>query len=454
MGKEIIQSEDHQEKSSGGLSPFVQNQLAGYDQFGFWLSDTLAFWLWEKSDTVGHAVDKISWAFQSITPALRDKHTGEIINRSSDHPFLELLSSPGFLMDSAQLKYALMTSFLVTGNCFPILQGNVNYEPIGIHTLSANKANLQPDGNNFLYTINFTQNEDPQLYRRQMIPKRKTAVFQAENMLSETIQLLIKKRRWGIQAQSPLERIYYQTITKYYGHIHNAGIMKNASRPGGMFSPGDGPMSQTQYESFQQEIETKFSGPSNAGRNIVAPRPVKYENLLLNTRDMDFINLIENSKDSIYNMYDIPLAMVSKETMTNANFTESQTAFYDQAVLPRATFLLKRLGDFALPRYKDGDRYELIVDEKQLPALKARMFDRAESMRNVGAFSDNEIRTEAGYESLGADGDIVYKPANLVSGEQDDDYTLDNRKPADGSKPKDPKPKPAPKKPTTTKPKD
>ncbi len=411
---------------SSGLSPFVQNRLAGYDQFGFWLSPSLAFWLWEKSDTVGDACDRISTAFQSIIPALRDKATGEYLTKPGDHPFLELLSNPGFSMDSAQLKYSLMTSYLVTGNCFPILKGNVNFDPIELHTISANKANLIPNGRNQLETINFTDNEDPNLYTIQKIPKRKTAVYQAESQLSETMQVMMTKRRWGVEAQSPLDRIYYQTMTKYYGNIHNTGLMKNGSRPGGLWSPGDGPLSQTQYESFKQEIEEKFSGPGAAGRNIVAPRPVKYENFLLNPRDMDFIKLIEVDRTEIYNTYQIPLALVSEKVMTMSNFENSMTAFYDLAVLPRAAFILKRLGDFALPRYKDGDRYELCYNEKELPALKSRMFDRAKVMREVSAFSENEIRTETGYEGIGTEGDLIYKPANLVLSGEDDDYTDDN----------------------------
>lgn len=429
LGKDI--DNDVLQKSAG-LSPFVQSQLGGYNQYGFWLSPSLAYWMWEKSDTVGDCCERIAMAFQEIQPALRNIKTGEYLTKSTDHPFLDLLEHPGYMMDSGQLFSTMMVAFLVTGNCFPILSGNVNYEPIALSTVSANKANLIADGNNQLYSINFTDHSDMNIYNRQLIPKRRTAVYQDDNQLSETIQILMNKRRFGVESQSVLDRIYHQTMTKYYGNIHNSGLMKNGSRPSGMWSPEKESFSQIQYESFKTEIAEKMSGPLNAGKNVVSPRAVKYENFLLNPRDMDFVKLIEQNRTEIYNSYQIPLALVSQSVMTMSNFENSMVAFFDNAVLPRARFILKRLGEFALPRYKDGDRFELTYDEKTLPALKARMFDRAKKMREVGSFTEDEIRNTTGYENkpAGEDGTDVYKPAMLVNStnpeEEFDETELDD----------------------------
>lgn len=411
-------------KSSAGLSPYVSQFLGGggFGQSGY-ISPAQAMALWELSEAVFTAIDLIASPCQQIDPILKDKKTKEYV---TDHPFLDLLNNPGYMQDSGQFIYSLVTSFLVTGAGYPVATGNVNYDPVSVKSIYGNKANLTPDGNNDLLNITFTDTLNGNVYNRQLIPKRKTAVYQASTQLSETIQILRSKRRHGVEASSPLSRVYQQAMSKYYGVVHNSGLLKNGSRPGGVWSPADGPMSQTQHEAFVSEIRNNMSGPINAGKDIIAPRPVKYDTLTITPKDMDFIELINSSNTDIFNTYHIPLPLISAQTMTMSNFENSMISLYDLAVLPTAYFVYKRLGEFLLPRYKDGDRFELTFNEKTLPALKARLLETAKKMRDTASFSDNEIRTETGYESLGTDGDQVYKPANLVPSGQDDDYTGDN----------------------------
>jgi HK97 family phage portal protein len=407
---------------SAGLSPFALQFLGGNGGLDSFVSANTAMMLYELSDTIYNAVDLIAMPFSQMTYALRDKNNGDMLTKPSDHPFLELLENPGFLMSSNEVMYSLMVSFLVASVAYPLLSGNVNFEPVSLRSVFPNKANLTPDGNNNLLNISFSDGEDSQLYKRQLIPKRKTAVYQTDSMLSETMQIIKLKRRHGIDASSPLSRLINQVYTKVYGNIHNSNMLKNGSRPGGLWSPdAKTPLSPEQYEAFKMEVKNNFSGPNNAARNVVSPTGIRYENFLLNTRDMDFIKLIDGSAVDIYNIYHIPLALVSKETMTMSNFENSQTGLFDLAVLPASYVVLKRLGEFALPRYKDGDKYELTFDEKTLPALRARMLQTAKTMREVGSYTEDEIRQATGHEPIEG-GYGVYKPANLVlSGEEIDD---------------------------------
>lgn len=409
------------EKSDSGFSPYVSQYLFGDTLSLGWISPNIAMLMWELSDVVYDTIDLIASPFSQMTYSLYDKKTKEYITGAEEHPFLALLESPGYFKDSTRLMYELMVSFLVANAAYPKLVGNVGYEPTEMTCIYANKANLIQDGNNRLLNITFSDNEDGNTYERQLIPKRKTAVYQAENKLAEVIQITKALRRYGVYPSSPMSRIIQQAYTKYYGVRHNSGLLKNGSRPGGLWSSDskDG-MTQQQYEWFKTEVSEKFSGPNNAGRNIVAPGPVKYENFLLNPRDMDFIGLIEKSSEDIYNLYHIPLALRATKNMTLNNFEKSQIALYDQAVLPNAYMVLKRLGEFALPRYKDGDRFELTFDEKTLPALRSRMMETAKTMREVGSYTEDEIRGATGHEAIEG-GEVIWKPSTLVPAEDIDE---------------------------------
>lgn len=406
-------------------SAYVDYILSGQTGVGAYLSPSYAYWLWGNSDTIGDACDRIAWAFQQITPALRDKNTGEYIVSENEHPLLKLLNNPGFRMSGDRFRYELMTSLLISGETYPIVDGNVNFEPSSLYTIGANKTSLLEGGDGWLQSIQFTKTSNTKIYDRQSIPKRNMWVYQTYDKLSETIQILTQNEKDGVRGQSPLQRVYYQAITKYYGNVHNATLMQNGSRPSGLWSPKGEPMTSTNYENLKNEIRANMIGISNSGKNLISPVPVEYKNLLLNPRDMDFIKLIENSRTEIYTQYQIPLPLVLSSTMTMSNYQNSISAFYDMSVLPRARFLYNQLGRFLLPRYKDGNRFELVIDEKEIPALKDRLFERAKKMRDVYVYSENEIRSATGYESL-EEGDVIYKPATLIPVE-DDDYTLDNR---------------------------
>jgi len=422
-------SEPIQEKSNNnmsqksdsfqGFSNYVLSQLSG-GLGGGYFTDQEAFWMFEKSAVVKDAIEKIALPFSDISPALQDKKTGEFLTKPDDHPLLKKLSEPSFNFDSTKLKYSLMVSYLVSGAAYPVLGGNVNFEPSQIESIMSNRVTLQPGRIDELGKIQFTSTNQ-NVYDRQEIPKRKTVVFQTQTQLSETMQICLMHKSSGIQPLSPLESVYFQALTKYFGDKHNYGLVKNAARPGGLWSSMEKEgMTQEQWEILKSEVE-KFV--ANPGKDIVAASGVKYENFLLKPTDMDFVNLIDASKPDIYNIYDIPLALTTVGAMTQSNYENSMIALYDNGVCPRASYVFNRLGEMALPRYKDGDKYILTYDKKSIDALKSRMLAQSKEMRAIGSFEENEIRNVAGYENLDDKeaGETIYRPANLVNGEEIDE---------------------------------
>ena len=106
--------------------------------------------------------------------------------------------------------------------------------------------------------------------------------------------------------------------------------------------------------------------------------------------------------------------------MTYSNFAAAQIALYDRAVLPQAKFLLSQLGNALLYRYgEDWKRYEITIDEKDIPALITRRLENGKVLSSIAVNTDNEIRAEIGYDSMEG-GDVVYKPSNMIPAVEDD----------------------------------
>ena len=392
--------------------------------YGPSVNSSLAYELCQKSAVIGDVVDRIGSAHAAITPVLIEKGTNKIISDPKDHPLLELLDNPGMRQKYRRFAYESMKSFLLTGEVYPVISGNVNYEPLDLVVRPANKVQLNGMSDE-LHSILMTSAGKQTQYSQRLNIKKRSLTFQAGNELSETIQIMKEQRAEGLGGLSPLEQIYYEVITSIYGNKHNSNLLKNSTRPGGLWSPKE-PMTQDGYKLFRDEIRDKFQGPGNAGKNIVAPQPVEYVNFLLKTQEMDFINMLDRFETSIYSRYQIPLPLVKAGTMTMGNFSQAAESFYDYAVIPRTSFIFSELGQFLLLRYKGGDRYILGVDERSIPALKERLYKRAKLMSETYIFSDNEMRAETGREALGPEGDVVNKPATLIPSVEDDDYTEDN----------------------------
>jgi phage portal protein BeeE len=414
-----IKNISHIETKSADMT--AQNIFSDNTSIGYFLSPQLAYFLYGISDALADACERIIWATIQIKPQLQEIKTGEYI---TDHPMLELIEHSDMRWNKTQLLSEMMLSYLLCGEFFPVIQGNVKYEPVGLFHYPANNVGIAQGSDGYIGSMICNYQNIAKVYERAINPRYQHYVFNDKEELNQVMHILQIKKRNYLRAQSPLERIYYQAVMKYYGNIHNSNMLKNPTRPGGLWSPKDGQMSQGQHESFKKEVRDNFTGPANTARNIISAVPIEYQDFLINTRDMDFKELIEKVDRDIYQQYQIPLPLVTTDAATYSNYVNAISAFYDIAVLPRAGFFYFELGDFLLSRYKDGSKFRLVIDERQIPALKERLYTRSQSMRNVYAFSENEIRNEAGYENR-LNGDVILQPATLIANGMDD-YTGDS----------------------------
>ena len=61
----------------------------------------------------------------------------------------------------------------------------------------------------------------------------------------------------------------------------------------------------------------------------------------------------------------------------------------------------------------------MTFDKDEIPAIRERRINESASKHKIGVFTDNETREDMGFEGY-PEGDIVYKPSNLLpAGEED-----------------------------------
>ena len=87
---------------------------------------------------------------------------------------------------------------------------------------------------------------------------------------------------------------------------------------------------------------------------------------------------------------------------------------YIFSVLPIADRLFEEYTKALLPRYKDGDSWELSYVKRDIPALESMFAEINLKKTQSGVFTINELRKEYGLDSIGSEGDTLYQPVNLA----------------------------------------
>lgn len=226
--------------------------------------------------------------------------------------------------------------------------------------------------------------------------------------------------QFGISLLAPAQLEISQYLN---ASIHNNSVIVNQCKPSlGFFIEGDYP-SDDQIDSIKKTMN-EISGNRNAGKPFLFFGKARVEKFSESIKDMDFDRLKKTTTNKIFQCLKIPLPMLNEDTMTFANFSSAQIAFYDNCVLPQAKKIFNFLNHKLLPILGEK-QYKLAIDPATINALEQRKIELATAYSQAGSLTRNEIRAMLGYEAV-ENGDTIYQPQNLVP-VGSDRYIEDNR---------------------------
>jgi len=218
----------------------------------------------------------------------------------------------------------------------------------------------------------------------------------------------------GMPKASPLWLQIQQFIE---ADTNNYSILMRGARPSVAWVwKHDQPMTDDQFERWKEQVKA-YEGAQNAGRQVLVdnldPKVISITN-----RDMEFAANRKTVRSDIFSAYGIPLALVSSDNMTMDNLKVSTSIMYDNAILPLLDDFFSDLTSLLIPRYRDLAGYRLGYAIADISALKTRSIDETKAQSAIGVLTDNELRTQLGYEAVQG-GDSIYKPSSSVPVGQD-----------------------------------
>jgi hypothetical protein len=216
------------------------------------------------------------------------------------------------------------------------------------------------------------------------------------------------------RGQSQLAPLYYSVAQNVEGKRHNTSVLRNGLKLTGGVQPPEGDRFDASAVKQIQAALQALRGAGTAGGTLVMPQRVDVLDLALSNREMDYVELLREAKETVFNYYSIPLPLVTNDASTFNNFTTAQTAFFDGAVFPVFEDIADALTAALSLRYPQLTERAITYNENTIRALRGRNLERMKKARDTQALTTNEIREMAGYDPV-EEGNLVLASSTLVS---------------------------------------
>ncbi len=187
--------------------------------------------------------------------------------------------------------------------------------------------------------------------------------------------------------------------------LWNRNFFKNGAIPSGVLTTETN-LGDEEFERVKEQFHEKYEGKENAYKTLVLEGGLKYQQLALNQKDMDFLEQRKFHRDEILSIFQVPKTIVAvTDDVNRANAETSEYVFAKRTIKPRLELIFEKLNIFYLPMFKGTEGFDLRFDDP-VPADRAQELQEDAQLVNR-VFTINEIRAKRGYEPLEG-GDELY----------------------------------------------
>ncbi|WP_262689805.1 phage portal protein [Kordiimonas aestuarii] len=299
----------------------------------------------------------------------------------SDHPILSLLARPNPRVRGENFIYNLVGYHLIAGNAYALAVGPDGRAPKELWL-------MRPD------TVNVLEGQDglPSGFEQKVAGK--TQRYGARSVLHwKTFNPLSD---W--YGMAPLEAAALSVDAFNEGSRWNLALIQNGGAPSGVLysEAGDAPLTDEQFSHLKAEVERRYTGGSNAGRPLLLEGGLKWQEMGMSPRDMDWTAAKNMSAREIAMAFGVPPQMLGiPDAQTYSNYSEARQSLWEDTVIPMLIEIANELTNWLTPMF--GDRsLTLKPDLDDVPALEAKRTARFDRIANAGFLSDAEKRRMLG----------------------------------------------------------
>jgi HK97 family phage portal protein len=311
------------------------------------------------------------------------------------HDLLKLLNTPNEFMSRYELFEAYAAYALIAGNSYLDMVGpSDKAKPKELWPLRPDRMQIVPHSTEFIAGYVYSVNGD-----NVPLDKSRIAHLRIFNPIDDLFGLSqIEVAGRGIDNDNA-------------ANAWNNSLLNNGARPMGALVTDD-VLTSSQFDNLKNEIDKNVKGAKNAGKPMLLEGGLKWQEMGLNPKDMEFINAKKISILEICASFGVPPEIVGYgESKTYANYAEARKALYEDAVIPLLTKIKDKLNATLVKKFGDN-----LVLEPNLDAIEAlqenrdSIYKRAIEAYNGGIIKLNEARSETGYEDVAGGDQFIPTP--------------------------------------------
>jgi HK97 family phage portal protein len=398
-----------------------------------WLTIPCAWNYYANVSCVYNAVDKIAKGFSAVFPDIWDTQERRFLSEKEVsklpiNQIITLLENPSDDITTPFFLYSLPTSFTVTGDIF-LLGKAVTKESKFMSVEYVNPSDIEVYADKNTIGVGYYQMKRGNGLVKFYPEQTKTGtryysdnganVWELYHIYNFNPRRSQRNTGCELRGMSPLNPIYIEIEQHIEGNYNNLSTQKNGMRPSGVMEVGP-QLDSTQRDYLKKQIQEHarqdgtvliLDGLSPGEDGL----QVKFNQMSINNKDMDFANLLRMDKRQIYNNLGMPLPLVEGETQTYSNYQHAEAILYTSEVIPFANIFYPELTRFLMPRYdkNNNGRYILAINPKNIPSLETVNVENVKTKISTGVLTDNEGREELGLQPH-ENGNQIYKPQNLI----------------------------------------
>ena len=352
-------------------------------------------------------------------------------NLLENHELISLLQRPNPLQSGVEFFSSLYSYLMISGNTYIVRDSDALRPARELYL-------LRPDR----MRVNASESMIPDAYE-YVVDGRvlKSYPVDPTNGMSQIKQTKLWSPLDDFYGLSPIMASAYNIDQHNLAGLHNVALLKNGCTPSGMlkFEPTDETGMSTELTDEQrarllEDLEFRFQGTHNSGRPMLLEGNFTYQQLGLNPKDMDFLELLNLSAREIALCFGVPAQLIGiPDSQTYSNMETAKLALYEETVIPLLKRVESDLNEYLAPLY-NGDIH-IQYDINSIPAMSEKTkqtYANVQGAVTAGILTRNEAREKLGLDPI--DGaDELYIASNLfpIGEASENESEEDNDKPVD-----------------------
>ncbi len=297
------------------------------------------------------------------------------------HALSTLLTRPNPKLKGENFLYNFVGYYLIAGNAYAFAAGPKGGAPKELWLLRPDTMKVIEGGDGLPAGF-----EQQVAGRKQRFEADSVLHWKSFNPLSDWYGL------------APLEAAATAVDAHNEGSRWNLALIQNGGTPSGVLYQEDADqlLTESQFKALKDQVENQYTGAVNAGRPLLLEGGLKWQNMGMSPKDMDWTSAKNMNAREIALAFGVPPQMLGiPDAQTYSNYQEARQSLWEDTVIPLAKDIAAELTNWLAPKY--GQNIELRLNLDEIPALEAKRAQKFERLTNAGFLSDDEKRAALGF---------------------------------------------------------